>query len=359
MDERSAYIALNMMQQVGPVSVRALSESLGSVSGILDADDRSLRSVPGVSGAVVAAIMAQRGKLDPAVEEARASEAGARIVARNDEEYPASLKEIHDPPMALYVKGSFKTTDRRAIAVVGTRHPTHYGSSVAERISMQLAAAGFTVISGLATGTDTAAHRGALKGNGRTIAVLGGAIDCLYPPENRDLGDDISRHGAVISEYPMGREPDRTTFPVRNRIVSGLSMGVLVIEAGRQSGAMITASQAGSQGRQVFAVPGRIDNPRASGCHDLIRNGAVLVTSVDDVLEEFEFLIPRRETVAAGSVLSETDKRLMDLLAEGERDVDALIRQSGMQASSVNAVLLSLEMRHLVRMLPGRLVARA
>ena len=359
MDERSAYITLNMMPQVGPVSVRVLAQKLGSVSNILSADKEELLTVRGVPLPVINTILEKKDGIDPLEEESNALKQGIKIVTYVDSEYPFLLKQIHDPPLALYVKGELCETDRKAIAIVGTRHPTHYGRTVAEKLSMQVAAAGFTVVSGLASGVDTAAHRGALnfKG-GRTIAVLGGAIDCLYPPENEILADEIARHGAVITEYPLGRQPDKTTFPVRNRIISGLSMGVIVVEATRQSGAMITASQALSQGRQVFAVPGRIDNIQSSGCHELLKNGAILTTSVDDILEAFEFIIPRREIEQQTELLSEKDKIILDVLSEGEKDVDQLIRASGMSPSEINVALLSLEMRHLIHVLPGRRVAR-
>jgi DNA processing protein len=277
-----------------------------------------------------------------------------------DDEYPAMLRDIHDPPLALYVKGKLQSRDRHAVAVVGTRHPTHYGRDTAETLGHGLAASGMTVVSGLAEGIDTAAHRGALKARGRTIAVLGGAMDCLYPPSNAGLAAQIEGQGAVVTEFPFGRQPDKTTFPMRNRIVSGMSMGVVVVEAGPSSGAMITADQALEQGRSVFAVPGRIDVQASRGCHELIKAGAKLVTGVEDILKEFEFLIPVRAAGAEPAPdLNADERKLLSALDEGERDVDTLIRLTGLTPASVNCLLLGLEMKRLVRVLPGRLVKRA
>ncbi|MCM8781836.1 MAG: DNA-protecting protein DprA, partial [Candidatus Omnitrophica bacterium] len=218
--------------------------------------------------------------------------------------------------------------------------------------------AGFTITSGLAVGIDTAAHRGALKGKGRTIAVLGGGVDCIYPAENEKLAEEIAQHGAVVSEYCLGRQPDKTTFPVRNRIISGLSMGVVVIEATKQSGAMITVNQALSQGRQVFAVPGRIDSAQSSGCNELIKNGAILTSSIEDILGAFEFIFPQIAKDTQSVLLSDKDKIILDILSDGESDVDQIIQKSGITPSEVNVALLSLEMRHLVRVLPGRRVSK-
>lgn len=361
MTEREALILLNMMEKVGPICVRALSDHLGSVSAIMEAGDQSLQGAAGVGPELARAIMRQRETLDLAAELARAEEHGARIVTQVDEEYPRALLDIHDPPLALYVRGTLNSRDRQAIAVVGTRRPTHYGRGVAQKMAGGLARAGFTIISGLAEGIDTVAHHAALDAQGRTLAVIGGALDCLYPRSNAALVDRIVEQGAVISEFPFGRRPDKTTFPMRNRVVSGLALGVLVVEAGQKSGALITVRQALEQGRSVFAVPGRIDSPSSQGCHALIRDGAMLVTDVREMLEEFEFLIPRSElpSNAAPTMrapLTAQESSLVRALEQGEQDVDALIRASGLDAASVSGLLLMLEMKKVVRMLPGRMV---
>ena len=358
-DSRRAYIVLNMMQGVGPVTVRTLAASLGSVEAILTADKASLMKVPGVSGDIVAKILNQRGKLDPVAEEASAAARGAHLVTPVDAEYPKRLLQIYDPPLALYVQGTLESRDGHGVAIVGSRRTSHYGLETAERLAFQLAQSGVTVISGLARGIDTAAHRGALKGQGRTIAVLGGGLDCLFPMENAALAEQIKKQGAVISEYPMGRQPDKTTFPVRNRIVSGLSQGVTVVEADVASGAMITAHQALDQGRTVFAVPGRVDSFGARGPHKLIKNGARLVESVEDILEELGSLLPptAKSDAPARPPLTEAESALLAIIAEdGEVDLDTLIRQSGRMAAEISALLLGLEMKRVVKMLPGQRV---
>ncbi len=362
MDEQRAYILLNMMSGIGPVAVRSLSACLGSVSAILKADAASMIKAENVGPGLARKIVAQRTELDLDAELGRAEEIGARIITPIDAEYPEQLKKIHDPPLALYVRGRLMAGDKQAIAIVGTRRASHYGMGSAEKLAGQLARGGTTVISGLAGGIDTAAHRGALKSKGRTIAVLGSGLGHIYPPENRGLARDISGSGAVVSEFPIDRNPDKTTFPMRNRIVSGLSMGVLVVEAGVKSGALITANQAMSQGRSVFAVPGRIDSYASQGTNRLIKDGAGLVESADDVMQEFEFLFTpaaMRSTPAQAVSLSDDEASLVKLLEKGETGVDILIRQSGLSAAIVSSALMSLEMKRVVRMLPGRVVELA
>lgn len=363
MTEREAYIALNMFADIGPVGVRALVEKLGSPQAILEADEGRLLEARGIGPAAAQSIVKQRRAISPEEELKRAARIGAEIITWADREYPEALAKIHDPPLALYVLGKLLPVDRRAIGVVGSRHTTFYGRETAESMAYQLAHAGFTVVSGLARGIDTAAHRGALKAKGRTIAVLGGGLDCVYPSENRQLAADIAKSGAVISEFPMGRQPDKTTFPIRNRVISGLSMGVLVVEAGLTSGALITARQALDQGRSVFAVPGRIDSPTSKGAHMLIKDGARLVENADDILQEFEFLIPpARKTAQACwenapvQPLDEDEKKIVQCLVDGEKNTDEIIRATGIGASRIGSLLLGLEMKRVVQLQPGRMV---
>ncbi len=361
LDLRQAYIALNMMKGVGPVTVRSLATHLGSVTAVFDADKAALMAVPGVSRDVVGKILEQRDQINPEQEEQAAALVGAHLITPVDAEYPKRLLQIYDPPLALYVQGALQLRDEHGVAIVGSRRTSHYGLETAERLGLQLAQSGVTVISGLARGIDTAAHRGALNGKGRTVAVLGGALDCMFPPENAELARQIALQGAVLSEYPMGRQPDKTTFPVRNRIVSGLSKGVTVVEADVASGAMITAHQALDQGRIVFAVPGRIDSFGARGPHKLLKNGAKLVESVEDILEELGCLIStpaRADGGCAGPVLTEVEAGLVALIAgEGEVDFDFLIRRSGRKPSEISALLLGLELKRVVKMLSGQRVA--
>lgn len=362
LNERDAYIALNLMADIGPVGVRSLAAALGSPQAIFTADRSGLLRADGIGPAQADKILAQRGQLRPELETERAARLGARIITPVDAAYPKPLLEIHDPPLALYLLGTLEPGDKRAMGVVGSRHTTLYGRETAEKLAYQLAQSGFVVVSGLARGIDTAAHRGALKGGGRTLAVLGGALDCLYPPENADLAREIAQHGAVLSEFPLGRKPDKTTFPMRNRIVSGLSMGILVVEAGLGSGALITVDQALDQGRSVFAVPGRIDSPSSRGAHQLIKNGARLVESVDDILDEFEFLIPpgqrksKDAPAAARPTLLPEEDRIVRALEDGEQDLDSLTRATGLGAARISALVIGLEMKRMVRMQPGRIV---
>jgi len=361
MTDRDAYIALNMIQGIGPVTVASLVAALGSPRAILEAGRSELEAARVVGPEMAGKILEQRDKIDPAGEIEAASGLGAAIVTQCDSDYPRRLKEIHDPPLALYVKGRLSSTEP-CMAVVGTRHATHYGRDCAERLSYQLVQAGFAVTSGLALGIDTAAHKGALKAGGRTIAVIGSGLDIIYPAENKVLAGDISASGAVVSEFPLGRQPDRTTFAIRNRIVSGMSLGVIVVEAGTTSGALITARQALEQGRTVFAVPGRIDSPASRGPHQLLRGGARLVEDVEDVLEEFEFLIPQRNSTQQAPRegpmprLSPEESGLVSQLSDGAMDVDSLIRQSGLEPGKVSSLLIGLEMKKVARMLPGRQV---
>ena len=337
--------------------------ALGSPEAIFAASEDELARIPGVGREAVRSIVDDGPKVDPAAEEKKAAKQGIRIVTFIDDEYPEALKEIHDPPLALYIKGNITPADKHALAIVGTRHATHYGSSVADRLAYGLSKAGFTIISGLARGIDTVAHQAALKAGGRTLGVLGGAIDQFYPRENRELGDRMAAQGAVISEYPLGRPPDRQTFPYRNRIVAGMTMGLIVVEAGEKSGAVITANAALEQGRHVFAVPGRIDNPAARGCHALIKTGAKLVETIDDIIDDLQMLIPKKIDQQASNLkktpdlmLSPEEAAIVKALGGCGRQVDELARDCGLSAARLNSILLGLEMKRIVKTLPGRLV---
>lgn len=367
MTAREAYIALNMMEGLGPIKVRALIGFLGSPQAVFEAGGDELQRVRGIGGKLRHSILGQRTQVDPVTEEELADGLGVRMITPLDMEYPDALKAIYDPPLALYVRGSFLPADNHALGIVGSRKATHYGLNVADRMAYQLAQTGFTIVSGLARGIDTAAHQGALKAKGRTIAVLGAAMDQLYPPENAELADAIAQNGAVVSEYPLGRQADRQTFPYRNRIISGLSQGVLVVEAGGKSGSLHTADAALEQGRSVFAIPGRIDHPSARGPNRLIKNGAKLVDNVADILEEFELLIPpgeleepEKQPAARPEIpLSEEEKRLVEILWQGAQDIDSLAREAGFTSAEISGVLLGLEMKRVVKILPGRIVELA
>ncbi len=362
MDDRDAYIALNGMEQVGPVTVARLVEQLGSAGALFEAGEAAIRAAGG-SRKAVEALLKQRAMADGAAEREKAEALGMRLVTPVDAEYPPGLRGMADPPLALYVRGTLEARDRHAVALVGTRRPSAYGREVTVRLAGGLVQAGYTVVSGLAQGVDAVAHEQALAAGGRTIGVLGGGMDRLYPACHEELARRMARQGAVVTEFPPGRQPDRTTFPMRNRIVSGLSRGVVVVEAGEKSGALITARMAGEQGRTVFAVPGRIDSAMAQGCHALLRDGAVLVRGVEDILEELGNLwrpaaAPAAAARAALPQLAPDEQEVLDLLQGGERGVDDLIRESGRAPAQVNALLMGLEIRRLVRVMPGRRVER-
>ncbi len=283
------WLQLALTDGIGPVLARRLVEASGSVAAACVADAERLRAVEGIAskaGKIAASLRAAAGKVD--AELARAAAAGAHVICPDDVTFPPLLREIPDPPLVLYVRGTIEPRDLNAVAVVGSRKCSLYGREQAERFSALLAGAGFTVVSGGARGTDTAAHRGAiLHPAGRTIAVLGSGVDVAYPPENAALFEQLARRGAVVSEYPMGTPPVAENFPKRNRLVSGMSRGVLVTEADERSGALITARQAADDhNRPVFALPGRVDNKLSVGPHMLIRDGATLVTRLEDILDD-------------------------------------------------------------------------
>ena len=293
-----------------------------------------------------------------------ARQAGVRVVTREQPGYPKALREIHDPPVALYIRGSMPS-EEVAIAVVGSRHASRYGLQTAERLAYDLALRGATIVSGLARGIDGAAHRGALKAGGRTIAVLGNGLSLVYPPEHEQLSRQIIEQGALLSEYPMTMEPLAQNFPRRNRIISGLSLGVVVVEAAARSGALITAGCALEQGREVFAVPGPITTPTSQGTHHLLQDGAKLVTSVEDILEELRLTPqPVVGTVASDAVgetqpFAEAQQQVLACVSGDEpRYIDLIAEESGLEMSAVSSLLSQLELRHAVRQLPGKRFVR-
>jgi DNA processing protein len=282
------------------------------------------------------------------------------IVTLDDAEYPAMLRQIHDPPTVLYVWGKLEARDHHGIGVVGSRRTTHYGLECAKKLSYQIAYSGLTVVSGLARGIDTAAHQGALAAKGRTVAILGTGLHHVYPAENRALAEKIASCGALVTEFSMETTPDRQTFPMRNRIISGWGFGLLVVEAGMNSGALISASQAADQGRNLYAVPGPIDRPTSHGTNRLIQQGAKLVMSVDDILEDVQTLFPKAPALSPSKPLGlEGDLlRVYESITSRETSIDEIIQRSGLGAGSATAALLQLEMRRLVKQLPGKLFVK-
>jgi DNA processing protein len=354
MTDTEAFVALNMLPHIGPVRVRKLLEVFGSPQEILHAKRKDLRSVQGIGDDVAESITSWKIHSDPAAELERAGNFGAAIITQANASYPALLREIHDPPIVLYVWGSLR--DSHAIGIVGTRKPSHYAAECAKKLAYQLAYSGVTVASGLARGIDTAAHQAALAARGRTVAVLGSGLDLLYPPENRELAEKIAASGAVITEFPMSTAADRQTFPMRNRIISGLSAGLLVVEAGAASGALISAAQAAEQGRSIYAVPGRIDHPGAIGSNRLIQQGAKLVTSAQDILDDFGLLFPRTPDLARPALalnLTPAERSVRECIGDDETPIDTIISKCGLPTHEVSSTLLALEMRKLVKQLPG------
>ncbi len=362
MDSREALVALNMIDGVGPVKVRQLSTHFDSPETILQASKSRLLQVPGIGEETAESIVRWEKNLDLAAELKRAADFGCAIVIGTDPEYPELLRQIYDPPLVLYTRGKLLEKDKNAVALVGSRMTTNYGQETARKLGYQLAYTGVTVVSGGARGIDTAAHQGALHAKGRTIVVLGTGINVVFPPENVALFEQCAASGAVITQFPFNRPANKQTFPIRNRIVAGMTMGTVVVEANLTSGALITANMAVDFGRQVFAVPGRIDSPRSKGCHDLIKKGAKLCEGVEDILSEFEYLFPAHPTpdtpALPAMTLSENERLAFEAVDSTERTIDEVIRLSGLSAANATVALFSLEMKRLVRQLPGKLYLR-
>lgn len=357
MNHREACVALNMAPSMGPVQLRRLLDAFGSAERILTARREQLAAVNGVTEAAAGNIARWQEFADPAAEMEKARQLGARVITAEDDEYPAALREIHDPPIVLYVRGQITDRDRHAVAVVGSRRASHYATECAKKLSFQMAYAGLTVVSGLARGIDTASHQGALAAKGRTIAIIGSGLGHIYPPENTELADRIADSGAVISEFPIDTKPDRQTFPIRNRVVTGCSFAVLVVEAGANSGALISANMAAEQGRTLYAVPGRIDQPTCLGSNRLIQQGAKLVTSVEDILDDLPMVFSRQPDLPAAAPTLELDpghRKVFDAIGSAETSLDSIIATSGLPASVVSSTLLALEIRRLVKQLPGK-----
>ena len=367
MDSREALIALNLIEGVGPVRVRQLLEHFGEAPTILQASKAQLLHVRGIGEDTAENISGWEKSVDLAGELKRIAEFGCHVLISSDENYPELLRQIYDPPVVLYVKGELTAKDKNAVAMVGSRQTTHYGIETARKLAYQLAYVGVTVVSGGARGIDTAAHQGALGAKGRTVAVLGTGINIVFPPENNDLFERIAANGAVITQFPFNRPADKQSFPIRNRIVAGMTLGTVVVEANLTSGALITANMAVEAGRQIFAVPGRIDSPRSKGCHDLIKKGAKLCEGAEDILSEFEYLFPasnKRPTLnddgtLPALTLSENEQKVYDALEEAsESSIDEVIRRSGLPTSTVSVALLGLEMKRVVKQLPGKMFLR-
>ena len=365
------YLRLQMTADIGPIRLRNLVAHFGSLDAVLSASMAELERVERVGPHVAESIFKSRHDEDVDREIEHATACGVRIVCMEDGDYPQPLLNIPDPPICLYIRGRLEPADCVAVAIVGTRRCSHYGREQAVRFGELLGRAGFTVVSGLARGVDGHAHRGALRAEGRTIAVLGNGLTSVYPSEHETLADDIARSGAVVSELPLDAAPEAKNFPGRNRILAGLSLGVVVIEAGKQSGALITARLASEYNREVFAVPGRVDQPQYThGVHSLVRDGqAQLVTCLEDILDELGDVgevmrrdaagAPRDESAGAISPcsvpgnLSPDERAVFNAVAEGADDAERISVTTEMAMAPVTAALTSLQLKGLLRRMPG------
>jgi DNA processing protein len=372
MTPTEACIALNLVPSLGPVRLRRLLERFSTPEGVLRARGADLKRVDGIGEELAEAISRWEDQVDLTGELSKVREFGAHVITQDSPEYPPALRELHNPPIVLYVWGEVTEKDRQAVSVVGSRKTSHYGLECAKKLSYQLAYAGLTVVSGLARGIDTAAHQGALAAKGRTVAVIGSGLMDIYPPENAGLAERIAEAGAVVSEYPMTFPPTPQTFPYRNRIVAGWGRGLLVVEAGIKSGALITAEQAIENGRLVYAVPGPIDRPTSFGTNRLIQQGAKLVTSAGDVLDDLHSLFPepRRARLADAEgpenkecempaiALAVEEAAILDALGAETLPPEEIAEKSGLPLPKVSSSLLLLEIKRLVRQLPGRQFVR-
>jgi len=360
MSDIKYWLAFNFIPDIGPVLAGRLLSAFGSPENIFQMSASELKQVEDIGETRAKNIVSfnQWDIIDREIEKAEKSR--VQLIPRNDRAYPEMMKRIHGAPTVLYVKGELKDTDRYAIAMVGSRISSNYGMQIAERMGHKLSASGLTVVSGMARGIDSVSHKGALKAGGRTIAVLGSGLDVPYPPENRRLMNEIAVSGAVISEFPFGTLPNKENFPRRNRIISALSLGVIVVEAALDSGSLITVAYALEQGREVFAVPGNITSRNSKGTNDLIKKGAKLVESAEEVLDELSPQIKgilREEKMNSEKslpVMTDDEKTLYNYLNNEPKHIDSIIREINMPTSRALSILLNLELKGIVRQLQGK-----
>ncbi len=353
MDRLESFIALNLTNKIGGIRLKSLLEKFGSPERIFKASKKGLESIKGIGPLVSDEIVNFEKKYDLKKEFDLIKEHNIEILTIENSEYPSLLKEIYDPPIVLYIKGELKKSET-IVAIVGSRHASIYGLNTAESLAFQLGLNGITIVSGMARGIDSASHRGALKSGGRTVAVLGSGLLDIYPIENKRLAEEISMNGAVVSEFPMEYPPFRQNFPRRNRVISGLSLGVVVVEAAKDSGALITADFALEQGRTVFAVPGKVDSVTSFGTNRLLKQGARLVESAEDILEELGLDRKQRDTKKTPIKLKEDELSIYNTLSSEPLHIDQLTEISKRPVQEVLKILLKLEMKRLVRQLPGK-----
>lgn len=356
-ETKTHLIALSSIPDIGPVTIRRLVSSFGSPEKVFSASEQELARIEGMGAKRAQGIKGFSGwaQIERMLE--RLNARGVRVLTQESDGYPETFKNLHDAPPVIYIRGSLVDEDKYALAVVGTRSPTIYGESQAEKIAGELARVGFTVVSGLARGVDTAAHKGALRAGGRSIGVMGSGIDVPYPAENRLLMDKLSTSGCVLSEFTPGTKPNRENFPRRNRLISALAMGVLVVEATMDSGSLITVNCALEQGKEVFSVPGPINSMNSGGTNELIKKGARLVTGAEDILEELAPVLKGFLAKSPGKPAVELEgeeQALLNALTPEPQHVDDIARGLAWSASKVLGILLALELKGIVRQGAGK-----
>ncbi|MBI4233747.1 MAG: DNA-protecting protein DprA [Chloroflexi bacterium] len=362
MDDLKYWVAFTRIPRIGTARVRLLERTFGTLEQAWTSSADQLKAA-GLDEATVAVVATRRPQVDPDAEMEHLKERGIQALSWHHPSYPPLLKEIYDPPPVLFVQGSILAADGRAVAVVGTRRATAYGREAAEALVGDLARAGVTIISGLARGIDAVAHRAALAAGGRTIAILGSGLDTIYPPEHRGLAQEIPHAGALVSEHPLGVRPEAQHFPRRNRLLSGMALGVLVLEAPPDSGAMWTVKWALEQGRDVFAVPGSIFSPASQGTNRLIQEGAKLVAECKDVLEELNLAgvgyQPELPSLARVPVPDDAEAQLLEWVGPDPVHIDDVRRRSGLPIATVSSTLAMMEIKGLVKQVGGMHYVRA
>ncbi len=377
LETKKYWIALNMVPGVGAITYRKLLNAFQTPEGVFSAPPHLLRAIPGIHEKAVNHILRFEVTASLEKEFMEIEKHHVHVITWDDDEYPEQLKMIFDPPPLLYVKGNVFQSYEVMISVVGSRKASTYGRTVCEHLCREFAVKGMSVVSGMARGIDSAAHRGTLKANGRTIAVLGCGVDVIYPPENARLYDQILEKGAIISELPMSTKPDRGNFPARNRIISGMSLATVVVEAGGQSGALITADMALEQGRDVFAVPGNITSASSKGTNRLIKQGAALIEHADDVLNAIPLELsreiqqglqqefsprPTRSAEQPGTLslppLTPTEQQVFDVIEQQPLHIDQIIVRTDLPSGTVSATLMMLEMKNVIRQISGKMFLR-
>ncbi|MFA4844754.1 MAG: DNA-processing protein DprA [Candidatus Margulisiibacteriota bacterium] len=360
--ELKYWLGLNNIPELGPVTIKRLWKHFGSIEQVWQATDFS--GIEGLRPRAISSFLANRDKVDLDAELAKVEAAQVKVLTLADDDYPELLKHIYDPPPVIYYRGEMLQPSERSIAIVGTRRASRYGLATARKLASELAALGIVVVSGLAQGIDAAAHQAVVAAGGRTIAVFGTGVDVVFPADNKSLAEQIEMSGALVSEFPLGERGDRSNFPRRNRIISGLSLGVIVVEGDYKSGAMITAKEALEQGREVFAVPGNVGLEGSRGPHWLIKQGAKLVETVEDVLDELNLQLQTsnlktntktQTTISKPENLSPEEEKIFAVISHEPKHIDAIAVEVGVSSPQAASILMMLELKKIVRQLPGKM----